>query len=112
MSDAMTDIARDSDRERLACKVFIAMLTFLEDETDENHKAMMDACKEMDSIPSGYWGGRTNSADTIANKIKRLKAGDDSLWCDLYADLYHYSHDPDISRLITRLPDIERKASK
>lgn len=79
MSDAFTDIGRDSRRARNYSNYLEVLLGYL---TDENTRGDLTvAAQRVDEVPAGYWNDRTNlMAYENFNLIEKLKSGDAVCW--------------------------------
>ena len=87
MSDALTDIARDQERDSARKHYHTVLADWLENPTDDLHAKMMAAAAEVDSIRRGYFSGQTDLASRAATRAEKLKAGDELEWARLLTPL-------------------------
>lgn len=87
MSDALTDIARDQERQSAQEQYQHALAAWLENPTPDLHAKMMAAAAEVDSIRRGYFTGQTDLVSRAATRAEKLKDGDEIEWARLLTPL-------------------------
>lgn len=89
MSDAMTDISRDRQRYSTFVDLTENLAEYLKDPNETNFNSVIKTCKEMDEIPSGYFGGTTSYATYIEKQLTLLKDKDRQAWIQILHKTYN-----------------------
>jgi hypothetical protein len=95
MSDALTDIARDQWREEEYKEYLRFFIDYLEKPNKKKFKKLLEAAESTDSVPRGYWKGRTALADKLQSNIDLLNKRDAKAWATLMfkiKDLFWTGH--------------------
>ncbi|MDD5099120.1 MAG: hypothetical protein PHP35_02150 [Candidatus Colwellbacteria bacterium] len=93
MSDALTDLARDEERDRCISKYLEAVCYFLKDQTDDNKRIAVEAARGADEVPKGFFGGQTSLAKNIEELLEKLASGDKQAWAKFLFGLGETGHD-------------------
>lgn len=80
MSDALTDIARDTRRAEVFGKYLEAVKEYLLGPSQETFKNAVEAAQVVDGVPRGYWGGKTSLSKDIEKRLRSLKRGNKKEW--------------------------------
>lgn len=83
MSDGMSEIARDQERQSARDIYHRTLADWLESPTAELHAKMMAAAAAVDSVRRGYFTGETDLVSRAAARAEKLKAGDELEWARL-----------------------------
>ncbi|MEM4153009.1 MAG: hypothetical protein QXK80_02760 [Candidatus Pacearchaeota archaeon] len=88
MSDALTDINRDQERNE-KYEIFLEnLIKYLKNPIKINYEDLENAAKDVDSVGRGYWGSKTNIASKLEEKVKKLLNKDKEEWCKLLLQTY------------------------
>ncbi len=72
MSDAITDLGRDQERNELLGAYRKALDEFILHRTSANRQAVVEAARAVDEIRRGFCTGRTNLSNAIEERLDRL----------------------------------------
>lgn len=90
MSDALTDIARDTRRAEVFGEYLEAVKAYLLDSSQETFKNAVEAAQVVDGVPRGYWGGRTSLSKDIEKRLRSLKRGNKQEWARFLSLVMRY----------------------
>ncbi len=89
MSDALSEIARDQDRENELQNFYLALTDYLENPSDGKLADVKKSAENTDSVGGGYLGGgRTNILKNLERKMGELSNGDKTAWAKLLIGAY------------------------
>lgn len=80
MSDALSDIARDERRSSRAADYLRSLLEFLQEPSDERRGIVVAMAANVDRVPRGYNGSKTNWSKDLSQRLDLLVAGDKNAW--------------------------------
>jgi hypothetical protein len=89
MSDAMTGIARDQNREHLHNVYLFKLAEHLVDRDSRTVDEVREAAAEVDYVGRGYWGGRTQLGKAVEQRIALLTQADKMTWAELLLQVKH-----------------------
>jgi hypothetical protein len=89
MTDALSAIARDNEREGKYEAYLRSILGYLKNPADEMYEKLADSAKSVDSVVGGYWGtGSTRLSESLEKKTMLLKKGDQKTWPRFLNEIY------------------------
>lgn len=88
MSDALTDIARDQERNE-RYRIFLETLAnYLKDPVEKNYDLLKKAAEDVDEVRGGYWSGRTKIASNLKERTENLLNKNIEEWSKLLDSVY------------------------
>ena len=87
MSDGITDCERDSERSHLYDEYLGKLLAYLKEPTDGNYRRLKNASEKVDGVPTGLMAGRTAAANSLEERVKKLREGDRQAWARLLVNV-------------------------
>lgn len=109
MSDALTDINRDQTREKKVSDCLEKLCTYLEDPSKDNYETLKASAKSADSIPRGYYHGRTNLEEDLESLLSKLRNGDEIEWARFLSAFYSSIRDSDLYKRFENLSPFKGK---
>jgi hypothetical protein len=91
MSDALTDIARDERREACFDEFVVVVYEYLLHQTASNLKKVLATADNLDSVPGGYFGSRTNWLQNIERRLELLVNKDRQGWAKWLLSITNHS---------------------
>ncbi|MEK7646846.1 MAG: hypothetical protein AAB378_00540 [Patescibacteria group bacterium] len=92
MSDAMTDMYRDAERDRHFDAYLKSVKEYLENPKTENLVKVLEAAENTDNVHGGYWGGTTNLRKYVEKLLAQLRANDKEAWTKFLSMLLANKH--------------------
>lgn len=71
MSDALTDISRDEQRNELAQQLLIKASEWIQKPTKKLGEELISLAEKCDSVPRGYWNGQTKFKQKVENMVNK-----------------------------------------
>lgn len=85
MSDALTAIARDKERNKNCCHFLNLLARYLKKEAEDEKllNQVIKAAEKTDAVKGGYFGSQTHFSKGLKERIHLLKKDDEAEWVKL-----------------------------
>jgi len=87
MSDALTDIARDEQRNQFLNDYSVKAKKFSAEPNRKNLEEAIAAARAVDSVIGGYWGGETEIFYGIKKVLSELKSKHGVRWEEFLGEI-------------------------
>ncbi len=107
MSDGLSQIARDEEREEKHQIYMLKLFDYLFEETSSNYNLLKKAAQDVDSVRGGYWcPSRTKIESKLDETLKRFKIKDEKI-LDFYMEHAKNVSLENISEMIEKISKLK-----